>query len=111
MPLSEDEKRILAEIEEGLYRSDPSLSRDIAQGPKDVDSVRLIRLSISGLITGLVLIAITVGIPLISFVGFLMMFASALMLERALSKLNRNRINSLGSTFQFPIQKQVDEPQ
>ena len=30
MPLSEDEQRILSEIEQQLYQSDPALARDIA---------------------------------------------------------------------------------
>ena len=31
MPLSEDEQRILSEIEDHLYESDPSLAREVAQ--------------------------------------------------------------------------------
>jgi hypothetical protein len=31
VPLSEDEQRILSEIEEQLYESDPALAREVSQ--------------------------------------------------------------------------------
>ena len=83
MPLSEDEQRILSEIEQQLYQSDPALARDIADTTVYTDAARNLKWSVLGFIVGLAVLIFTLGISfLLAFGGFLIMLVSALAAER-----------------------------
>lgn len=83
MPLSEDEQRILSEIEQQLYQSDPALARDIADTTVYTDATRNLKWSVFGFIVGLAVLIFTLGISfLLAFGGFLIMLVSALAAER-----------------------------
>ncbi len=90
MPLSEDEQRILRQIEQEL-ESDPTFS----QRGYRVSRRRSILLSL-GLLVGLV---ITIGGLAVSFVvafaGFVLVLVMAIMLESELRLLGRERIGQL----------------
>ncbi len=90
MPLSEDEQRILRQIEQEL-ESDPTFS----QRGYRVSRRRSILLAF-GLLVGL---AITIGGLAISFVvafaGFVLVLVMAIMLESELRLLGRERIGQL----------------
>ncbi len=49
MPLSEDEQRILSEIEAKLYESDPALARDIADTTIYTHAYRNLKWALLGL--------------------------------------------------------------
>ena len=53
MPLSEDEQRILSEIEAKLYESDPGLARDIADTTIYTHAYRNLKWSLLGFFVGL----------------------------------------------------------
>ena len=80
MPLSEDEKRILRQIEEQLQR-DPGFGRTIREGHRS--DRRALLLSASG---ALLCLALTVALlsvsPFLSFVAFVGAVAAALVCER-----------------------------
>lgn len=74
--LSEHEQRVLAEIERQLLAEDPEYSRRLREATPRRDSIRLLRLSILGMLTGLgLLLAFTVQV-VFGVLGFLLMVAS-----------------------------------
>ena len=79
MPLSEDEQRILQQIEAQLYESDPALAREVASTTLYSHAARNLRLSLVAFIVGVAVLVGTLWISfLVAFVGFLIMLASAL---------------------------------
>ena len=85
VPLSEDEQRILSEIEQQLYQTDPGLARDIADTTVYTAASRGMKWSAFAFFVGLVVLVLTLGIgeiPVVSFGGFLIMLVSALAFER-----------------------------
>ena len=90
MPLSEDEQRILSEIEQQLYQSDPALARDIADTTVYTHAYRNLKWSLLGFVVGLVGLIFTLGTSyLLAFGGFLIMLVSALAVERNARRLGR----------------------
>jgi hypothetical protein len=90
VPLSEDEQRILQQIEAGLYESDPALAREVATTTLYSHSFRNIKLATLGLLVGCVFMIVTLSTSFIlAFVGFLGMLGSALFLERNARRLGR----------------------
>ncbi len=90
MPLSEDEQRILSEIEQQLYQSDPALARDIADTTVYTHAYRNLKWSLFGFVVGLAGLILTLGTSyLLAFGGFLVMLVSALAVERNARRLGR----------------------
>ena len=88
MTLSEDEKRILSEIESHLYESDPELVREVTETTVYSHSLRNIKWATLGLVVGVVLMVSLISTSyLYSFAGFLVMLASLLFFERSARKL------------------------
>ena len=90
MPLSEDEQRILSEIEQQLYQSDPALARDIADTTIYSHAYRNLKWSLAGFVVGLAALIFTLGTSyLLAFGGFLIMLVSALAVERNARRLGK----------------------
>ena len=91
MPLSEDEQRILTEIESQLYASDPNLARHVGSTTLYTAALRGVRWSVLGVIVGLVLAValLTVNFVLSFVFGFGLMLFSAWHLARNLRRLGR----------------------
>jgi len=90
VPLSEDEQRILSEIEQQLYQSDPALARDIADTTVYTHAYRNLKWSLLGFVVGLVGLIFTLGTSyLLAFGGFLIMLVSALAVERNARRLGK----------------------
>ena len=91
MPLSEDEKRILTEIEQQLYASDPQLARQVSSTTVYSGPLRQTRVAVAGIVVGLVLTVALLQVHfLLAFVaGFGLMLVSAVQLEGALRHLGR----------------------
>lgn len=90
MPLSEDEQRILSEIEDHLYESDPALAREVAQTTVYTHAFRNLKWATLGLIAGAAVMVLSLSAHFaISFLGFLMMLLSLLWLERNVRRLGR----------------------
>ena len=90
MPLSEDEQRILSEIEQHLYASDPQLVREVSSTTIYRHAGRNLKWAALGFVVGLIfmLATFTTQIP-VAFAGFLGMLASAIFFERNLRKMGR----------------------
>ncbi|MCP4084396.1 MAG: DUF3040 domain-containing protein [Actinomycetia bacterium] len=96
MPLSEDEQRILQEIEEQLTESDPGLARNVGSTTLYTHAFRSMRLALVGFVAGLVgmFFAISINV-LLAFGGFLVMLGSALWFERNARKMGRDGIQQV----------------
>jgi hypothetical protein len=90
VPLSEDEQRILSEIEQQLYQSDPALARDIADTTVYTHAYRTLKWSVAGFVAGLVALLVTLGTSFwLAFGGFLIMLVCALSIERSARRLGK----------------------
>lgn len=90
MPLSEDEQRILQQIEAQLYESDPALAREVATTTLYSHAFRNIKLALLGFVGGVAIMVMTLSVSfLLAFGGFLVMLGSALFAERNARKLGR----------------------
>ncbi len=96
MPLSEDEQRILSEIEAKLYESDPGLARDIADTTVYTHAYRNLRWALLGLLAGLVILVLALSVNFwLSAVGFVVMLVSALAVERNARRMGKAGINQI----------------
>ena len=96
MPLSEDEQRILSEIEAKLYESDPALARDIADTTVYTHAYRNLKWALLGAFAGLVILVLTLSVSfLLAFGGFLIMLVSALAAERNARRMGKAGINQI----------------
>jgi len=98
VPLSEEEQRILSEIEQQLYASDPQLAHEIADSTLYRHAYRNIRWATLAFLVGTVVMLGTLHLTFwFAFVGFLMMLASALAFERNARRLGRAGFEQLTS--------------
>ena len=96
MPLSEDEQRILTEIEQRLYESDPRLARDVRSTTVYTPAFRCLRWAALGFAVGVIFMIATLSVSFVlAFLGFLVMLASALAFERSLRRLGRVGIQQI----------------
>jgi hypothetical protein len=96
VPLSEDEQRILSEIEAKLYESDPALARDIADTTIYTHATRNLKWAILGFVAGLAALIFTLGVSFVlAFGGFVIMLVSALAIERNLRRMGKAGIDQL----------------
>ena len=100
MPLSEDEQRILREIEENLSATDPKLVQQVSDTTLYRHSSRVIKWSIVGFVAGLLLMVFTFATTLVlGIVGFVVMLGCALAIEHNVRKLGRAGIDNLTSSM------------
>ena len=96
MPLSEDEQRILREIEANLSVTDPKLVQQVSDTTLYRHAARMIKLAIVGLVAGLVLLVLTfTKVLALAVVGFLVMLFCLLVIERNVRKVGRAGIESI----------------
>ena len=91
MPLSEDEQRILHQIEQQFYETDPALARAVGSTTLYRHAFRNLKYATGLFLVGvLVLVFALVSVGFVaSFVGFLVMLAAALWFERNARRLGR----------------------
>ena len=90
VPLSEDEQRILLEIEQRLTEEDPDLVREVASTTVYTHALRNLKLALLGFVVGVVAMIWLLGRhPVLAFGGFLIMLAAALVIERNARRLGK----------------------
>lgn len=90
MPLSEDEQRILHEIEQQFYESDPAFAREVAKTTVYRHAGRNLKWAALGFLVGFVVLVTSFAYNLLlGFAGFLVMLACAFVFERNLRKMGR----------------------
>lgn len=96
MPLSEDEQRILREIEENLSVTDPKLVQQVSDTTLYRHATRMIKWAVVGFVVGLILLLTTFTSMLIAGVGgFLIMLFCLLVIERNVRKIGKAGLDSL----------------
>ena len=94
MPLSEEEQRILSEIESQLRASDPDLARQVSSTTVYSDALRKLRWGVVAFVTALALsVALLTVNYLLAFLGFLAMTSAAVVIERNARRMGRAGIN------------------
>jgi uncharacterized protein YqgC (DUF456 family) len=97
MPLSEDEQRILRQIEEQLQR-DPGFGRNLH--PRTSGNRRVLMLAGVGAVVGLVLTVALLSVsPYLSFVAFIGALVAALVCERHARSLGEAGFGHLSETM------------
>ena len=90
MPLSEDEQRILHEIEQQFYESDPAFARGVGKTTLYRHAGRNLKWAALGFLAGFVLLVGSFATSLfLGFAGFAVMLACAFIFERNLRKMGR----------------------
>ena len=102
MPLSEDEQRILAEIEAQLYESDPRLVQQVQETTVYRHAARMIKWGVLGFVGGLAVLVLSFASSLVlGFIGFLIMLASAFLIERNVRRVGKAGLDSLTSSMRM----------
>lgn len=100
MPLSEDEQRILGEIEANLRATDPELARQVGSTTVYSHSLRKLKWGVVAFLAALVASVLLLSISFVlAFVGFLAMVAAAVFIESNARKLGRAGLNEASQAF------------
>lgn len=90
VPLSEDEQRILHEIERSFYENDPAFARGVSETTLYRHAGRNLKYAAIGFVGGTILLVTSFASSLLlGMLGFLAMLGSAFVFERNLRKLGR----------------------
>jgi len=109
VPLSEDERRILSEIEDHLYESDPDLAREVSQTTVYTHAFRNLKWATFGFLVGVTLMIFLLSVHFaLAFLGFAVMLASVLWFETNARRLGRVGLQKMtehyrGGTFREAV--------
>lgn len=98
MPLSEDEQRILQQIEQQFYEQDPDLAGEMGRPSVHARQLTLMRWSAVTFVAGLAILLVALGFQhsfAVALAGFFVMVASALWFERCLNRMGRAGLEQL----------------
>jgi hypothetical protein len=96
VPLSEDEQRILQEIERNFYDSDPAFAREVSTTTLYRHAGRNLKWATVGFVAGLaILIAGFTQSVLLGFLGFLVMVGCAFLFYLNAAKMGRAGLQSV----------------
>ncbi len=100
MPLSEDEQRILKDIEANLSVTDPGLVQQVSETTLYRHGSRAIKWAVIGFVAGLLLLILTFTTVLaLGVVGFLVMLGCLLVIERNVRKMGKAGIESITTSM------------
>ena len=97
MPLSEQEQRILEDIERRLQQEDPRFAEQVARSSLSSHVARRIRWGALGFLAGFVMLMLFVVSVWVAIAGFGVMLASALFVYQQLRRMGRDQIRAVGS--------------
>jgi hypothetical protein len=100
MPLSDEEQKILKEIEAQLNATDPGLVEQVSRTTLYRHAARMIRWAAFGVVAGLVLLILTLENTPVALIGFLIMLGCLLVIERNVRKLGRAGMQTLTGGWQ-----------
>lgn len=102
MPLSEDEQRILQQIEQQFEEQDPDLAGEIGRHSVYAHHLRLMKFAGVAFVLGTVVLVAALAFEhnfLYAFGGFVLMLVAALWFERSLRKLGRAGVQQLTASL------------
>ena len=100
MPLSEDEQRILAEIEQQFYKDDPDLAERVREKTPYRHASRNVKWAAIGLLASLVFTFFAFRVLLLGALGFLLMLGCAVLLYHNLRKMGKAGYEEISSRYQ-----------
>jgi hypothetical protein len=90
MPLSEDEQRILNQIEQQFYESDPAFAQSVSEASLYRHAFRNIKWSALLFVAGLAFLIATLQVHFaVAFVGFVIMLLAAFIIEKNARKMGK----------------------
>jgi len=96
MPLSDEEQKILQEIEAQLHATDPDLAEQVSKTTLYRHAARSIKWAALGFVLGLLGVVLLLSTSIWgAFGGFVVMLACVLVIERNLRKLGRAGLQSI----------------
>jgi hypothetical protein len=96
MPLSEDEQRILQEIEAQFYANDPQLAQQVSETTLYRHASRNIKWAALGFVVGfVVLLTSFASSPFFGFMGFLAMLGCAFVIVGNVRKMGKAGLESI----------------
>lgn len=96
VPLSEDEQRILLEIEQRLTEEDPDLVREVASTTVYTHALRNLKLASALFVVGVVAMIWLLGThAVLAFGGFLIMLIAAVIFERSARRLGKAGVQQI----------------
>lgn len=107
MPLSEEEQRILAEIEASLLASDPDLAKNVVSGTvsADPDRRRRVRLAIVGFVVATVAVILLLQVSyVLAFVAFLVAFGALTYVQSDIRDMVNGRFSQARNDLRAGIQ-------
>lgn len=100
VPLSEDEQRILLEIEQRLTEDDPELVGKVQSTTVYSDALRNLKLAGLLFVVGVVVMMWLLGThPILAFGGFLIMLVAAVIVERNARRLGKAGLQQVTQNF------------
>ena len=103
MPLSDNEQRILEEIEARLAEEDPRLVEQVGRTDLYTHLARRIRFAVLGFLIGLLLLLLFVVSPWVAATGFVIMVLASLLICRYLGQLGRDQIREMQSSGRLTL--------
>ncbi len=102
MPLSEDEQRILRQIEEQL-QGDERFAQAVSSSGLYRHSVRTVRWAVFGVVAGLVVMVGALQVHfIVAFLGFLMMLGCAMVIERQVRLMGKAGVQDIAQSLRGP---------
>ena len=99
MPLSEDEQRILSEIERSFYEHDPAFAREVSAATLTRHAGRNAKLAGFGFLAGLLLLLTSFAQVLwLGALGFLVMLGSAFVFVTNVRKLSSTGLHQVAQS-------------
>jgi Protein of unknown function (DUF3040) len=100
MPLSEDEQRILSQIEQQFYESDPAFAATVRETTLYRHAFRKVKWAALGLLFGLGFLVATLQVHvLVAFGGFLIMLLCAFVIERNVRAMGKAGLEQVTASF------------
>ena len=101
MPLSEEEHRILQEIEKNFYENDPEFASRVRSETVYLHAVRNIKWALLGFVAGLAMLILTfTSSVVLGSIGFLVMLGSSVVFEQNLRRMGKAGWNDISSSVQ-----------
>ena len=102
MPLSDDENRILREIEESL-KADESFAQKVSSSGLYMHAARTVKRATAGLVVSLAVMVVLLQVHfLLAFVAFVGMLSLLLVIEKQLRLMGRAGVQDLSQSFRRP---------
>jgi hypothetical protein len=96
VPLSEDEQRILSEIERSFYEHDPAFAREVSAATLTRHAGRYAKVAGFGFVAGLLLLLTSfASVFWLGALGFLLMLGSAFVFVTNVRKLSRTGLHQM----------------